>query len=274
MDRSPASSTWFRSAAAAAAYVAFWVALGALAAPDGSATRRGTLAAAHAAQPAISWSVAHRVYDEVERRGQRLGPAQRLGVARTIVEEAARAAIDPLLVVAVIHVESKFDVRAVSGAGALGLMQLLRPTLREEAARSGLPSADPFDPVANVRAGVRYLVRMVDAFDDVELALMAYNAGPARIRRHLREGGVPQRLLGYPRTVLREAARLSSSASVAARAAPAALVAAHARPDRDRPQALRPARAIFALSDGAPRDGNHDDAAPPRRRLTRARSPS
>jgi hypothetical protein len=234
MARSLASSTWIRTAVAVPGYVAFWAALVAVSAPAPEPrVNVGATVASHPVRAPAAWSVAHRVYDEVERRAHRLAPAQRIGVARAIIDEAARAAMDPLLVLAVIHVESRFDVRAVSEAGAVGLMQLLRPTMREEAARSGLGSADPFDPVANVRAGVRYLERMVDAFDDVQLALTAYNAGPARVRRHLREGGVPHRLLGYPRTVLRERARISADAA-ASSARPTAcatqLAAAHARP--------------------------------------------
>jgi hypothetical protein len=141
-----------------------------------------------------------------------VGPAQRTRIARAILEEAGRAAIDPLLVLAVIEVESGFDAHAVSDAGAIGLMQLLDPTMREEVERSGLASADPHDPVANVRAGVRYLSRLVSAFRDVELGLLAYNAGPNRIRRHLRGGAVPARLLAYPRAVARELQRLGASA--------------------------------------------------------------
>jgi soluble lytic murein transglycosylase-like protein len=105
----------------------------------------------------------------------------------------------------------------VSSAGAVGLMQLKEGTMRAEAERGGLRSADPRDPVASVQAGVRYLRRLVDAFGSVELALMAYNAGPARIVAHLRQGGVPERFHGYPRKVLGEAERLRRAAAAGAR---------------------------------------------------------
>ena len=126
--------------------------------------------------------------------------------------------------------ESGFDARAVSPAGALGLMQLMMPTLREELSRSRLAHLDPFDPAANVRAGVRYLARLVSAFGEVELALMAYNAGPNRIRRHLADGGVPGRLLVYPREVLRRESRLAPPPPEAGPASRVALASAPASP--------------------------------------------
>jgi hypothetical protein len=211
--------------------------------------------AAHGALAASVWHGALQVYDEVDRRAVGLAPDDRLRVSRAIVEEAARAELAPLLVLAVIHVESRFDPRAVSPVGAVGLMQLMRPTFHAEAADGAVAPADPFDPVANVRAGVRYLHRLVDTFSSVELALVAYNAGPARVRRHLETGGVPARLYGYPRDVLREAVRLwPAPVALAAVRAPArrplALAAAHARP-----AATSPRPGGLALRD-APRSGS------------------
>ena len=167
--------------------------------------------ASHAAEPATSpqWTGAARVYDEVDRHARRLRPDDRARIARVILEESARAELAPFLVLAVIEAESDYDTGAVSPAGAVGLMQLMVPTLREELALAGAVVSDPFEPVTNVRAGIRYLGRLVESFSDLELALMAYNAGPNRIRRHLGEGGVPARLLGYPRDVLRRLARLA-----------------------------------------------------------------
>jgi hypothetical protein len=188
--------------------------------------------ASHAPRNETAWASAPiRVYDEVDRRIARLARGERTRLARAILEESLATALDPLLVVAVIHVESQFDPRAVSPAGAMGLMQLMPPTMREQIARSRLTPGDPFDPVANVRAGVRYLARLRAAFEDMELALVAYNAGPARLRAHLRAGAVPKRLRAYPRAVLARHAHLSAPPEgpvAAERAAPRArLAAAH-----------------------------------------------
>jgi soluble lytic murein transglycosylase-like protein len=129
-------------------------------------------------------------------------------LARTIVAEAEAARIDPLLVLALIEVESSFDPRARSGQDARGLMQLRPATLCREAERAGFSCGDPHDPVVNVQAGVRYLRRLLDAFGGEEVALMAYNAGPNRILGYLREGGIPARFHAYPRRVRAELRRL------------------------------------------------------------------
>jgi soluble lytic murein transglycosylase-like protein len=151
---------------------------------------------------------AARVYAEVDRRTRALDAPLRARIAKEIVAEAARARLDPLLVVALIHVESSFDPDAVSTAGAAGLMQLRERTMADVAARSRLPSTNPLDPVANIQAGVRYLARLIEAFGDPELALMAYNAGPGRIRRYMRDGDVPERFRAYPESVARELERI------------------------------------------------------------------
>lgn len=162
-------------------------------------------------------AMVRRVHAQVASRMRAETPNVRRRLAQAIIAEAERAKLDPLLVVALIHVESAFDPQAVSEAGARGLMQLLEPTMRRELERSGLAAADPHDPVANVQAGVRYLRRLVDAFGNVDAALMAYNAGPNRIRGHLRHGGIPERFHVYPQRVRGEMQRLR----VAAGAAPA-----------------------------------------------------
>jgi hypothetical protein len=103
--------------------------------------------------------------------------------ATTVRHFATHYAIDPQLVHAVITVESCFDRFAVSRVGARGLMQLMPGTAQELGVR------DSFDATQNIRGGIRYLRQMLEQFDDdITLALAAYNAGPAAVRRH---NGVP-----------------------------------------------------------------------------------
>ena len=97
---------------------------------------------------------------------------------------AARFKVDPLLVLAVIQVESRFDATAVSDQGAMGLMQLRGDTARELAEDLGLSwrgDEQLFDPETNVMLGCAYLSRLTTRFGDVDAALAAYSSGPALV---------------------------------------------------------------------------------------------
>lgn len=99
-----------------------------------------------------------------------------------VAEVASRFDLSPALLEAVVWQESRWNARAVSPAGARGLAQLMPGTARQL-------GIDADDPAANLAGGARYLRLQLDAFDgDLEKALAAYNAGPARV---LRAGGIP-----------------------------------------------------------------------------------
>jgi soluble lytic murein transglycosylase len=99
--------------------------------------------------------------------------------------------LDPALVAAVIYEESQFDPKARSGAGAIGLMQLLPDTARGIAVHTGGtkfdPATDLLDPDLNVRYGCWYLRHLRQKYgvykNGDELALAAYNAGQANVDR-------------------------------------------------------------------------------------------
>jgi hypothetical protein len=152
-----------------------------------------------------------RIDAQLAPRMPALDDLDRRLLARTIVTEAQAARIDPLLVLALIRIESGFDPGALSRRGARGLMQLRERTMRREAQRAGLSYDSPHDPIANVQAGVRYLRRLLDAFGRQEVALMAYNAGPNRILGYMRRGAIPDRFRVYPRRVNAEIRRLQRS---------------------------------------------------------------
>jgi hypothetical protein len=98
-------------------------------------------------------------------------------------QHAKQMGLDPYLIESMIAVESGFQPDAVSPVGAQGLMQLMPETAELVGVR------DAFDPYQNVGGGTRYLSwQMQDFGGDLSLALAAYNAGPAAVRRW---GGIP-----------------------------------------------------------------------------------
>jgi len=100
-----------------------------------------------------------------------------------ILRAGERHGVDPRLLHAVIWQESKYKLRAKSGAGAQGYMQLIPAT----AAR--FDCQDVYDPVQNIEAGTKYLRWLLDRFDgNVVLALAGYNAGEGAVDKY---DGVP-----------------------------------------------------------------------------------
>jgi len=96
---------------------------------------------------------------------------------------AARYDLSPALIEAVVWQESRWRENARSPVGARGLAQLMPGTARDL-------GVNPDDPAANLEGGARYLRQQLDRFDgDLERALAAYNAGPARVQQ---AGGIPR----------------------------------------------------------------------------------
>lgn len=99
--------------------------------------------------------------------------------------------LEPALLAAVIYTESRFDPRAVSAAGAIGLMQLLPQTAEGIALRTGggaFVVSDLYDPELNVRYGSWYLRSLLDRYGDERTALAAYHAGRGNVDRWRSQG--------------------------------------------------------------------------------------
>jgi soluble lytic murein transglycosylase len=100
-----------------------------------------------------------------------------------ILPEAEKDNLPPLLLMSVIRQESLFEGFAESSAGAIGMMQIMPATAKDEVAKMGWPpnynDSDLYRPVISVGLGAHYLSRLVDLFDgDIFAALAAYNGGP------------------------------------------------------------------------------------------------
>ncbi|MDR1870990.1 MAG: transglycosylase SLT domain-containing protein [Deltaproteobacteria bacterium] len=97
-----------------------------------------------------------------------------------ILKAAAKHRVNPVLITAIIKAESAFDPKAVSWAGARGLMQLMPKTAKL------VGCADSFDPEQNIMGGTRYIRLMLDRFNNnISLAVAAYNSGPERVAKNM-----------------------------------------------------------------------------------------
>jgi membrane-bound lytic murein transglycosylase B len=94
-----------------------------------------------------------------------------------IGQAAEKYDVDEILIKAIMKAESDFNPECVSGAGAVGLMQLMPETAKL------MGVSDSYDPEQNINAGVGYFKNQLDAFGgDIKMALAAYNCGPTKLR--------------------------------------------------------------------------------------------
>ncbi|WP_332873012.1 lytic transglycosylase domain-containing protein [Caulobacter hibisci] len=109
--------------------------------------------------------------------------------------------IDPDLLRAVMHVESRANPRALSPKGARGLMQIMPATARRFGVRD--PDLELGDPMVNIRTGAAYLKTLQGHFgNDLELVLAAYNAGEGAVMKHGRKIPPYRETQGYVTSVL------------------------------------------------------------------------
>lgn len=127
-----------------------------------------------------------------------------LKVSKTIAVESRKYSLDPLLVLAIMKVESRFRTRAVSLNGARGLMQILPSVahaLSEELeikVKKGAKGLD--DPIINIKLGIYYLAQLKEQFPELRHTLAAYHSGPSSIKARLaKKQPIPS---DYPRKVI------------------------------------------------------------------------
>jgi soluble lytic murein transglycosylase len=135
-----------------------------------------------------------RIYSIVRSHRPDITEAEAWEISEVILEESSGYGLDPLLVLAVIDVESKFQYEAVSPAGARGMMQILPYVAKSLVQKIGLHQlahAKSFrpefldDPVINIKLGVYYLHDLKKNFRNLTHALTAYNMGPTETKNRL-----------------------------------------------------------------------------------------
>jgi len=135
-----------------------------------------------------------KIFSIVKSNRPDISDAEAWRVSEVILEESEKRHLDPMMVLAVIQVESGFQYSSVSPMGARGIMQIMPETgkfLSETL--SGEYGFHPAsfrpesldDPLLNIRLGVYYLHDLTKQFRSLNLALLAYNAGPAEIQNRL-----------------------------------------------------------------------------------------
>lgn len=143
----------------------------------------------------------HQVRRLLEGENFVLTGDSRIRFAQYVVTTAEEYEFDPLLILAIMKIESSFNPRAVSYVGALGLMQVMPVAAREVASSFETPyfrEVQLFDPYYNVRIGVQYLSWLRDMIGDHSTRMLsAYNMGPTLVKRR----GI--RSTDYSRKVLR-----------------------------------------------------------------------
>jgi soluble lytic murein transglycosylase len=134
---------------------------------------------------AIALAIAHHQPDFVQRIRY---PLRYEAIVRG---HATNYDLDPSLLAAVIYTESRFNARARSDAGAMGLMQLLPDTARGIAVRTGgngFVVDDLYSPEINIRYGAWYLRNLLNRYGDERTALAAYHAGPGNVDSWRKQG--------------------------------------------------------------------------------------
>ena len=135
-----------------------------------------------------------RIHSIVQSHRPDISEPEAWWLSEVILEESAEYGLDPLLVLAVIDIESKFRYEAVSPAGARGIMQILPYVAQSLVHKIGLhqpPHYKSFrpefldDPELNIKLGVYYLHDLKKNFRNLTHTLIAYNMGPTETKNRL-----------------------------------------------------------------------------------------
>ena len=134
------------------------------------------------------------IYDVIKTNRPDISESEAWKVSDVIWKESAKHNLDPILIAALIEVESGFQSLAISPMGARGIMQIMPDVgkwiareigLREDSGYDAFRPEHLDDPVLNIKLGIYYLYDLKKSFRSVNLALVAYNVGPTEMRNRL-----------------------------------------------------------------------------------------
>jgi hypothetical protein len=147
----------------------------------------------------------HEILTVLERYPTGLANVTKEELAEVIYEEATRYNHDPKFILALIAIESSFQNWSVSERGAKGLMQIMPYVAESLAQEMGIEwrgDRTLFNPFLNIRMGIYYLSRLILNFDDMGIALTAYNYGPTYVKSLIeRKQRIPVQYYGRILTV-------------------------------------------------------------------------
>ena len=118
-----------------------------------------------------------RVREFVKAKNIYLTESEINRLTMAFIDASRKHGVDLWLLLSVAASESHFRADAVSRVGCIGIMQLKPSTARS----LGVDPARLYDPIVNIDTGTRYLKQLIDKYDDIYLAVAAYNAGPSRV---------------------------------------------------------------------------------------------
>jgi len=119
-------------------------------------------------------------------------------LAELVFDVAVQEGLEPELAFRLVNLESAFNPRAKSHANAYGLAQVQLGTAKFY--KRDITAEELYEPELNLRIGFRYLRDLLENYDDIKLALLAYNRGPSRLKTLIEEGVNPDN--GYPSTLM------------------------------------------------------------------------
>ena len=130
-----------------------------------------------------------KIVSIISRNNSTIGSKKIYEIAKTIYEESIKYNFNPLLITALIKIESNFNSKAISDSYAYGLCQVRRFIAPELAENIGIKwdgaEKTLFDPIKNIKIGVYYLSMLYRDFNDLNTAIIAYNNGPYNIQERL-----------------------------------------------------------------------------------------